>query len=126
MPQLMAGPKDPPGEVVRRNLVRFREAVGLSQAQAAEQSGVPVYNLVRYENGKTQKVPHTVLAQLAPVYGHTTDHFSLEKPPPANVSDRPIVYYKVAPGEHIDDDIRAQIEREMMKWNKELRFRRKK
>jgi transcriptional regulator with XRE-family HTH domain len=125
MLEVMAASKDSPREVVRRNLVRFREAAGLSQAQAADLSGVPVYNLVRYESGKTQKVPFDALARLAPVYGHTTDHFMLEKPP-AGSTEKVVVYYKVAPNEEIDDDIRAQIEREMVKWNREIRFRRKK
>ncbi len=65
---------DPADEIVRRNLVRFREAVGMDQFAAAFASGLTYEALKAYELG--ERIPSTAtLASLAATYGCNTGAF---------------------------------------------------
>ena len=39
--QVMAKARDPQDEIVRQNIIKFRNEAGMSQADAADVSGVP-------------------------------------------------------------------------------------
>ena len=78
------------GEVVRTNLVRFREERGLSIAEASDLSGVAEANLGRYERGETKAIPFAAIVALAKIYGHSVDDFTKSEPPPAQLDDVPI------------------------------------
>lgn len=84
---------DPERDLVRANLVRFRDEVELSQQEASDLSGVPVGNLTRYETGKSFPDP-IVLRRLAEAYGRPLDDFFLEDPPPVDKDDLPVFYLR--------------------------------
>lgn len=122
----MAKPADPLDEIVRSNLKKFREDAEISQAEAAELSGIPVYNLVRYENGVTSTVPGTALRQLAKVYGHAVDDFFEPNPPAARLEERPIWWLRTTPGVEVDAEMHRDLQKTIDKANAAVRSRRKK
>ncbi len=119
--QDMAAPKDPNDEIFRRNLVGFRDDANLSQADAAELSGVAIDNLRRYESGKTAKVPSDVLSKLAKVYGHTVEDFYLPNPPKAKLEERPVFFLRTLPGAKIDQKVFAELLAVIEKANRDTR-----
>jgi transcriptional regulator with XRE-family HTH domain len=124
--QPMAKPQDPLDEIVRINLKKFREDAGYSQTIAAELSGVNLDNLRRYESGDTATVPGAVLHRLAPVYGHTVDHFFLEQPPAARIEEAPAVFLRTRPGVEIDTGQMRRLQKIVDEVNREVRGQRKK
>jgi len=68
-------------EHVRANLKRFREERGLSQEDVSKLLEISVDNLRRYEQGQRQP-GIGILQRLVTIYGHTTNHFFDEDPPP--------------------------------------------
>lgn len=120
----MGKTRDPLEEVVRRNLVAFREKADLSQAQAADLSGVPLDNLRRYER-LDSGVPATVLRQLADVYGHRVDDFYEPDPPPAKLEERPLLFLRSMPGTEIDPEVFDKVMRAIRDANAELRGKKK-
>lgn len=113
-------------ETVKTNLVKFREEAGLTQADAAELSGVVVDNLRRYESGKTRNVPGTALAALARLYGHAVDDFFLTKPPPARMDEAPAIFLKMRPGVDVPPEKLRELQDHVDRVNREVRSRRKK
>ena len=111
-------PADPRDEIVRRNLIRFREEAGLSQAQSGDLSGVPVDAIRRYETGITQTVPGTALMELAKVYGHAVDDFFMLEPPKGKLDEAPNIFLRTRPGVEIDMDIYNEIQALIEKANK--------
>lgn len=67
--------------LVQRNLVRFREEAGYTIEVAAVLAKVPIDSLRGYEQGRSS-VKADRLKLLADVYGHSSDDFFLESPPP--------------------------------------------
>ena len=122
----MAKPPDPMEEIVRANLVKFREEAGLSQSEAAELSGVVIDNLRRYESGATRNVAGTALAALAKVYGHSVDDFFSDDPPPARLDEAPTIFLRIRPGSDVPSDKLRQLQEQIDKVNREIRARRKK
>lgn len=122
----MAKALDPMDEIVRTNLTKFRDECDLSQADAAELSGVPIDNLRRYESGSTRNVPGTVLAALAKVYGHTVDDFFSENPPPAKLDEAPTIFLRTRPGADVPHEKLRQLQDQVDRVNREIRARRKK
>jgi len=126
LPNGMAKAPDPLDEIVRMNLKRFRDEASLSQAEAAELTGVPIDNLRRYENGITGTVPGTVLRQLAPAYGHAVDDFFEATPPPARLEERPVFFLRTRPGIEVDVETHRKLQAIIDKANQDVRSRRKK
>jgi len=111
---------DPQEEILIKNLRRFREEAGLTQDEAALASGVPIDNIRRYENGGS--VPGTLpLRSLAEVYGHSMDDFFLDKPPAANLSNRPMFLLRTMPGVEVNPELLAQVKAVLDKVNSEAR-----
>jgi transcriptional regulator with XRE-family HTH domain len=117
----MAKPHDPVDEVIRKNLVRFREEAEMSQADAAETAGIALDNLRRYENGTTATVPYTVIAALAKAYGHAMEDFSNGDPPPAKLEERPVFFLRTRPGAVVDADTFRELQAIVEKANKDAR-----
>ncbi len=70
---------DPADEVVRRNLIRFREALGLDQFAASFAIGIPFAELQAYELG--EHVPATpMIARIAEAYGCSRGAFLDDAP----------------------------------------------
>ena len=119
-------PPDPLEEVVRRNVIAFREEAGLSQADAADVSGVPVYNLSRYERGETRNIPATVLHVLAEAYGRNVgDFYEPDPPPPAKLEERPAIFLRSRPDTAIDQEVYEKVMRAVRDANAELRAKKK-
>jgi transcriptional regulator with XRE-family HTH domain len=116
----MANPREPDYEIVRRNLRRFREEAEFSQAEAAEFSGVPIDNLRRYESGKTEKVPATVLAELGHIYGHRMEDFFESDPPKAKLDQRPTFALRTRPGAKVDAKVLKMLEDLIEKANRDV------
>lgn len=121
----MTKPRDFQGEIVRRNLQRFREEAGMTQAQAAEFSGIAIDNLRRYESGRTAKVPGTVLAELGSIYGHSADDFSKENPPPSKPEERPTFMLRTRPGTEIDEKVYRELQAVIDKANRDVRTKKR-
>lgn len=126
MIKLMAKPPESVDDIVRANLKKFRENAGYSQVDAAEASGVPYANLVRYETGKIVSVPYSVIAALGPVYGHPTDDFAKPDPPPARREDLPVFFLRTRPGVDVDSELLTRLQRVIDDANREVRGKRKK
>lgn len=92
---------------IRRNLVRFRKELGLSQEQAAARAGISVDNWRRYERERTPDA--VTLGVIAMALGHTTDHFYLEAPPASDPAIVAPFMLKVAHGVVVDDDLQAKV-----------------
>ena len=106
----MAKAADPRDELVRRNMVRFREEADLSQAELGDLSGVPVDAIRRYETGVTQTVPGTVLSELARVYGRSMDDFFATNPPKVKIEEAPALFLRTRPGAKIDLDVYKKVQ----------------
>lgn len=102
---------DPRDEIVRRNLVKFREDADLSQAQAGDLSGVPVDAIRRYETGTTATVPGTVLSELSKLYGHSVDDFFMTNPPKPKLDEAPVLFLRSRPGAKVDIKVYEKIQR---------------
>jgi transcriptional regulator with XRE-family HTH domain len=116
---------DPRDEIVRRNLVKFREDADLSQAQAGDLSGVPVDAIRRYETGTTATVPGTVLSELAKLYGHSVDDFFMTNPPKPKLDETPVLFLRSRPGADIDMDVFKKIQKMIDDANAEMRGKKK-
>src|SRR5690606_18192564 len=112
---------DPRDEIVRRNLIKFREDADLSQAQAGDLSGVPVDAIRRYETGVTATVPGTVLSELAKLYGHSVDDFFMSNPPKPKLDEAPVLFLRSRPGVDIDLDVYKKIQKLIDEANAEMR-----
>lgn len=117
---------EPVEELIKANLLKFREEAGLSQSEAAELSGVVIDNLRRYETGSTRSVPAAALAALAKVYGHSVDDFFQEEPPPARLDEAPTIFLRIRPGSDVPSEKLRQLQSEVDRVNREIRARRKK
>lgn len=117
----MAKAVDPEAEIVRKNLLAFREEAKLSQAEAADLSGVALDNLRRYESGAVVTIPSNVLRQLAQAYGHAMEDFYVEDPPPAKLADAPVFFLRTRPGADVDADVYAEIKTAIENANKKVR-----
>lgn len=122
----MAKVLDPNDEIVRKNLETFRKDAKLSQADAADLSGVALDNLRRYENGTVANVPGSVLRSLALAYGHAMDDFYLDDPPAAKLTEAPVFFLKTRPGAEIDTAIYAKVRAALDEANEKIRGKKKK
>ena len=120
----MGKTRDPQEEVIRRNLARFRDEAELSQAQAADLSGVPLDNLRRYEKGDSG-VPATVLKLLADVYGHRVDDFYAVEPPKGDRAEVPVYFLRTFPGADIDEEVYRDVAKAIEDANARQRKKRK-
>lgn len=118
---LMAKASDPRDELVRRNLVKFRNDAGLSQAEAGDLSGVPVDAIRRYENGTTATVPGTALSELARIYGRSIDDFFMTSPPKPKLDEAPVLFLRARPGAKIDQDLYEKIQNMIDEANAKMR-----
>lgn len=89
-------------DILRQNLKRFREECGLSQTEAADEIGILVESLRRYEQGR-RRVDAMLLPKLAECYGRELAHFYLADPPPANPTARPVYFLRMRRGAPVPD-----------------------
>lgn len=119
----MAKALDPVDERIRKNLVRFREECGLSQAQLADLSGVPMNNLSRYERGENA-VPASVIDLLSAVFGRKPGDFYENEPGPApKPEERNVFFLRTWPGVEIDDKVAAEVREAIASANAKVRAR---
>lgn len=109
--------RDGQGELVRTNLVRFREELDLSQEAVATRAGVSVDSLRRYEQGRG--VDALTLKLLADAVGHAVDHFFMPDPPPSDPTLVPAFIMRVAPGVQVDTDLCDRVRTFLDEMNKE-------
>jgi len=88
------------------NMVKFREARGMSQSDASRFAGVDKSNLYLAEKDKTTP-SNDNLAALARIYGHRLDDFYEKKPPPMDPSLVP-AFVLLEPGVDIDPGMLAK------------------
>ncbi len=117
----MAKAADPRDELVRTNLIKFREESDLSQAQLGDLSGVPVDAIRRYEGGITQTIPGTALSEFAKVFGRSMDDFFLTHPPKAKPDEAPVLFLRSRPGADIDLETYKKIQDLIDKANADMR-----
>ncbi len=112
---------EPVDEVIRKNLERFRAEAGLSQAQVADLSGVPMTNLSRYERGENT-IPAGILPALASVFGRTPGDFYLEDPgPPPPDSELDVFFLRTRPGREVDEKVLAEVRAALRRGNDLIR-----
>lgn len=117
---------DPVEEIIRANVLRFREESGLSQAQVADISGVPMNNFSRYERGD-HPFPASVIVQLSAVFGRPVGDFYASDPgPPPKVDDLDVFFLRTRPGREIDEKIAAEVREALAAANARARGRRPK
>jgi transcriptional regulator with XRE-family HTH domain len=117
----MAKAPDPRDELVRRNMVRFREEADLSQAQVGDLTGIPVDAIRRYEGGTTATVPGTVLSELAKLYGRSMDDFFATNPPKGKPDEAPVLFLRSRPGAEIDQELYEKIKAMIDDANSKMR-----
>jgi len=83
--------QDPTEELIRRNLIRFREALGLDQFAAATATGIPYEELRSYELGDAT-VPPARLAAIAAAYGCRAGDFFEDRMPALDASKVPVIH----------------------------------
>lgn len=98
---------DSENEILRLNLIRFREDVGLDQLEAANRSTVAYADILSYERG--ERVPDTSeLRLLAPHYGRRVGDFlevgDVGPPDPTKI---PVASAWIAPT--VDDEYRQRL-----------------
>ena len=102
---------DPMAELLRTNLKRFREEAGLSAAAAADEAGVLVETLRRWENSSTS-MDALALSKLAPVYGRDPGHFYMAEPPPMDRARReelPVFYVRVRADAEVNENLYEEL-----------------
>lgn len=119
----MAKALDPVDERIRKNLIRFREECGLSQAQLADLSGVPMNNLSRYERGENTPPP-SAIEMVAVVVGRDPGDFFKSDPPPAKPDERNVFFLRTWPGVDVDDKVAAEVRDAIAAANAKIRARR--
>ena len=112
-------------ELIRSNLVRLRDRAGLTQAEAADVSGVPVDNLRRYESGKSG-IDAATLKKIADAYGRPVDHFYMAEPPDVDAGSLPVFFLRTRPGVEIDSELFKTLLREVEQANQRANEIRKK
>lgn len=95
-------------QILFRNLVTFREAVGLTQEQAALFSGVSIDNIRRYEQERSK--PHlNMIRALAQTYGRTIAEFFEAAPSPTPGAVPTEKLFRLHPGAKLSDTARREI-----------------
>lgn len=117
----MAKGVDPRDELVRRNLVKFREEASLSQAELGDLSGIPVDAIRRYEGGVTATVPGKALSDFARIFGRSVDDFFMTNPPKAKLDEAPVLFLRARPGAEIDQDLYEKIQQLIDDANTKMR-----
>jgi transcriptional regulator with XRE-family HTH domain len=105
------GTRSATDEIVRANLVRFREEAGLKQESAAAAVGLTRDGLLRMEAGTRGLPKPALLKALSDLYGHSVDHFYMESPPAPDLSRSPVLVpiALVAVSEEVMDQARAAL-----------------
>lgn len=105
-------------ELIRRNLERFREELGLSQIELARLSGVSLNSLRRYERGET--MPQLdALVLLAPALGRDVTDFHLEEPPPPKEHLRPAFVLSVRGDAEVPPDMYERLAATVEDFNRQ-------
>lgn len=116
----MARQMDPIEIRLLTNLVAFRKEAGLSQADAAQASGVPIDTIRKYENH--QSVPNPIaLRDLCEAYGHSVDDVYMENPPPAKETLKPTFLLRLMPGVDVDEELFREATAAIAKLNEKQR-----
>lgn len=98
MAKKIAQKDKPKRSLLSLNIARFRKEAGLSQGEVSRFTGIPLVQYVRYEKGK-RKPKHEAVVELAKVFGHATDDFTDENPPPRDANRvRPLFRLLIVPG----------------------------
>jgi len=93
--------------IIRVNVKRFREGVGLTQQQLADRAGLSV-DAVRKWEGKRGTPDRESLTKMAYALGRKMDDFNLEDPPPPSDMPIPVFFLRVA--EEAPEDLRREAE----------------
>lgn len=121
----MASPRDPEAETVRKNLAHYRALTGLTQEDASQLSGVSVDMIRRYESGKSG-ASASALRSLAKIYGCKMEDFYAPKdPPPPDLANRPVIYFRTLPGVTLDPEVMSRVEKLLEEANAMARTKRK-
>jgi transcriptional regulator with XRE-family HTH domain len=80
-PDLRPTATDSDREIVRKNLIRFRDEVGIDPRRASIRARIALDELEAYERGE-RDTPRSVMEALAPVYGRRVGDFIEREPPP--------------------------------------------
>lgn len=104
-------------EIFARNIRRFREEAGLSQAGLAALVGVALNTVTKWE--QRERAPSTiVLHRLAEKLGRPMEHFFLAAPPPVTPVEIPAFALQVI-DKRVDPDIQREAEALIQKLNRE-------
>jgi transcriptional regulator with XRE-family HTH domain len=114
----MANRPDSESELIRLNLKRFREGMGLTTEELADEANIPIDTLRRLENGRRSSVPDVRdLRRLAVPLGRTLDEFFQENPSPSQPTERPVYYIKVRRGAAYNEAIHRELVRVIQQAN---------
>lgn len=83
-------------EIIRKNLIRFREQAEHDQFSAASAAGIPYEDLRRYELGEVEP-PNSALRKLSTVYGREPGDFFKVAPPPLDPNTVPELWWRGRP-----------------------------
>jgi len=109
-------------DLVSKNFLKFREDVGLSQADAAELGGVSVSSLSKIEQGARGVPRAATLERFAEIYGRKVGDFFAESPAPLSeeaLLGRAVWRVRVLPGFEPDADLAAKLEEFVKNLNRE-------
>lgn len=112
---LMSALRDDLGETIQENVRRFRKESGLTQQRLADEAGVSVDAVRKWEAGRG--VPdRESITKLAAVFGRKMDDFNMKDPPPPAERKAPVFSLKVAEG--APDELRKLAEDYIEQLNK--------
>ena len=116
----------PVDQVVARNFVRFRQELGLGQAEAAVLAGVTPAALLRIERGLRNYPRATTLQTFAALYSRKVEHFFMQEPPAADEEaflNCPVWTVCAAPGLRPDADLEERLQALLSELTREQRGR---
>lgn len=111
----MASIQDDLGEIIQENVRRFRKESGLTQQRLADEAGVSVDAVRKWESGRGVPDRESV-TKLATVFGRKMDDFNMKDPPPPTERKVPLFSLKVA--DEAPDELRKLAEDYIEQLNK--------
>lgn len=111
----MGALQDDLGEIIQENVKRFRRESGLSQQRLADEAGVSVDAVRKWEGGRGVPDRESV-TKLAAVFGRRMDDFNMKEPPPPAERKAPLFSLKIA--DEAPDELRKLAEDYIEQLNK--------
>lgn len=106
-------------DLIRKNLIKFRQERGLSQEETARAISIPVDTLRRYEQG-ARRVDLTLLGRFGDVYGHSPGDFWLPDPPPHDPRLIKAFHLVRTPKAFIPPELEEEAERAIAELNRRV------